>query len=178
MKNFSLLALTVLLVGMLSACAGEPAPLPTTTPTAGERWLEAGDTLGEMRLIRDDGDTPWLWDYCEVGDTWETTPFTRQCDVPLSPTLFVGLGWVQDSWEAVEAGWLADSESWVLYLDEQPIDLISFGALDFEADGLMFRMWNVVIKDVQPGAHSLRYTFTEGGVNYDATWEFNVVDGR
>ena len=177
MKNFSLLALTIWLVGMLSACAGEPAPLPTTTPTAGERWLEAGDTLGEMRLIRDDGDTPWLWDYCEVGDTWETTPFTRQCDVPLSPTLFVGLGWVQDSWEAVEAGWLADSESWVLYLDEQPIDLISFGALDFEADGLMFRMWNVVIKDVQPGAHSLRYTFTEGGVNYDATWEFNVVDG-
>ena len=74
------------------------------------------------------------------------------------------------------AGW-QNQTTWVLYLDDQPIDLVSFGALDFEADGLMFRMWNVVIKNIQPGPHSLRYTFTENGVNYDATWEFNVIDG-
>jgi hypothetical protein len=177
MKKTALLVLLFLLTGMLSACAGESVPPPTPTLTTGERWLEAGDYIGEMRLIRDDGETPWIWDYCDVETPWEGTTIIRQCDVPLSPTLFVGLGWVLDSWEAVDAGWQADSESWVLYLDDQPIDLVSFGVLDFEADGLMFRMWNVVIENIQPGAHSLRYTFTEGGVNYDATWEFNVIDG-
>ena len=175
MKNFFILVGMALLSGILSACAGEPAPLPT--PAVADLPLEAGDYIGEMRLIRDDGDTPWIWDYCDVERNLETIPFTSQCDVPFSPTLFVGLGWVLDSWEAVEAGWAADSDTWVLYLDGQPVDLVSFGVLDFEADGLMFRMWNVVIKDIQPGPHSLRYTFTDGDTNYDATWEFNVIDG-
>jgi len=163
-----------LTVFLLTACATAPASTPT--PTA-DPLLEAGDTFNGMRLIRERGNTLWLWDYCKVGTDWESTTFTRQCEAPLTPELFIGLGWVLDTWEEVEAGWLADSATWELFIDGQSVDLSTFGVNDFEASGLKFRMWNVVIENITPGAHTIRYIFVESGTSYDATWEFSITEG-
>ena len=167
-----------LTVFLLTACATAPAIAPASTPTpTADPLLEAGDTFNGMRLIREQGNTPWLWDYCDSETAYESTTITRQCEVPLTSELFIGLGWVLDTWEEVEAGWLADSATWELFIDDQPVDLSTFGVNDFEASGLKFRMWNVVIENITPGAHTIRYIFVESGASYDATWEFIITEG-
>jgi hypothetical protein len=160
-----------------------PAPPPTASPApTPDGRVKPGDWLGAMVLtIAPPGDFAAfrqrndLFNHCDPAVT-RPGVYTRTCEVPATLNLFIGYGASAATAEALDAQWA--KTTWELILDDRPVNLAPFGAIDLDAGGNgagKQRLWNVVATHPPPGRHALRYVWTADGATTAVTWIFTVL---
>lgn len=109
--------------------------------------------------------------------------YMRSCAVPRVSQLFVGYGDFEPTREAIELD--SKLSKWDLWIDGRRVDLPAFGTSDrtlfgFPAAGgkdVILREWSVILVDVTPGEHTIRYRNRhESDGTTDATWTFTVPE--
>jgi len=142
---------------------------------------EIGTTMTLATGTVDDADLKFF-DLC---DPVILTPgdYARSCAVPRVSRLFVGYGDFGRTRKALELD--SKQSKWDLWIDGRRVDLPAFGTSDrtlfgFPAAGgkdVILREWRVILVDVTPGEHTIRYRneHASGGTT-DATWTFNVSE--
>jgi hypothetical protein len=169
-------SLLLVLACLLAACAAPATSAPTLnptvplpTPTATEiPMLVPGDTIGQMVISNTptEQEAPPIWAFCS--SRFNDMPGTRMinCNIPPLTDLSIGHGWFASDETTREENWQA--MEWGLELDDQVIDLESFGAVDVDLPqkGLpghdpdeevvtKLRTWVVNVSNLQPGKHTL-----------------------
>ena len=144
---------------ILVACqsAGQPG---------GGAMFRPGDTLGGMNLTTGAADVPPLWAFCSSAPE-NTHIRTFQCRAPVLQALAIGHAFLLAD-EALTS--LDRSELvWELTIDDQAVDLESFGTFDYVMPSMtkspspvreVFKKataWNVVMTNLNPGEHTLYY---------------------
>jgi len=152
---------------------------PTLVPATIVPMIVPGDTLDKMIVTTGEiGKFTEIWIFCDPLIA-EPGVFTRECEVPEMKNLQVGYGIFADTVEELDALWA--TFNWKLFLDGNPVDLSAYGTFDQDDvfdDPVKLRMWNVVLDQVTPGTHSLRYVFDEFGEPFDVTWIFTVIEAQ
>ena len=195
MKQLACFTFGVLFAGMLVSCAMPSPGLPTATSTpvppsarlaaipftatpTTVHMIEPGDNIGDMVVTNGQRDSATeIWLFCDPY-LFDPGVFTRECEVPAMQNLQIGYGTFADTSEELNTLW--ETITWELTLDDHQVDLSAFGTFDQddEIDGpVKVRMWNVVLDQLTPGTHTLRYLFDEFG-EYDVTWIFTVVGAQ
>jgi len=145
----------VLIIGVLVSC---------TIDRQTDELIKPGGKIGEM--IVDQGSLylpyPHLDDFCgNMPLTFESVTYTSECDVPLISGLAVDLGWMAKETK-LETNW--DAMVWALYIDGYKIDLESFVIDEFNfiqhGEDNKTREWLIDLKNLSPGKHVLRYSWT------------------
>ena len=157
MKRTCLALLFVGLLLILEACypAGK---------TLGSETLKPGDVIDGMRLTTGAKDATPLWAFCPLGQHTGNTSVSY-CNVPVLSRLAIGhivmpddilnrLDWSETGWE--------------LNIDDQPIDLRSFGTYDSVLPVMPHNsspvrevfvqntIWDVVLTNLSPGEHTIQ----------------------
>lgn len=176
-KQCNVLVYVVGVISLLVAC-GSPATttptasliadLPTTTATS-MHMLKPGDKIGEMVVKSGPAEIegPPIWAFCSPAFSEEPGVKTIECSVPPPPDLPVGHGWFSSDEAKRDENW--EAMTWELFIDDQPVELNAFGALDVDLPqtGLpghgpdeevitKLRTWDVLLSDLVPGVHTLR----------------------
>ena len=172
MKNNRFVSILLLAV-ILAACDTLIQPPPTSTPTAPPTQtpfkvkgiISPGDKIGEMTITNEESKHYyWLLDSCSFNWTLiKPNSQTVKCTVPELPA--VGIGPV---WGAETAKFEASLEpiTWGLYVDDHQVMVDEFGYFDlsyyvpsagFETT---YRNWNVLLRNLTPGRHIIRFSFT------------------
>lgn len=180
MKSFRLYIFLICIVGVISllaACGAPATTVPTTSPTTKSpaatatkvALIEPGDKIGAMVLLTGpaESDGPLIWAFCPPAFSEEPGVITIECSVPPLPELPVGHGWFTSNEAKRDENW--EAMTWELFIDDQPVELNAFGALDVDLPqtGLpgydpdeevitKLRTWDVLLSDLVPGAHTLR----------------------
>ena len=167
MKNIRFVSI-LLLVGIVAACAAPkqatPAPTPTPTPFAVLGTLHPGDKVGEMTLESEVSKSYyWLYDACNIN--WVIKPASQSVKCTVPELAAVGIG---DLWGAetskFDATW--EQMTWELYVDNYQVALDEFGYFDLSyydpraGFDVTYRNWNVLLRNLTAGKHSLRFSFT------------------
>jgi hypothetical protein len=153
------------------------APIATDTPEATTTpappaatavpMVQPGGRIGDMVVTTgaSEAQGPPIWAFCSPAFL-QPGVTTTECQVPPLPELAVGHGWFAAGDTLRDANWGA--MTWELYLDGQAVDLETFGCYDADLPqpGLSaadpdkviitkLRSWDVLLTNLQPGAHNL-----------------------
>jgi hypothetical protein len=175
-QNF--VSTVVILVALIlpgAACSTAPSPQPGSsaatpvsppqpqTPFPIKGTIKPGDKLGAMSIEREESKHYyWLLDSCNFD--WEVlkpTSQTVQCTVPPLPVVAIGAFWgataakIESSWKLM---------SWELSVDDYQVALDEFGWSDFSivnsGEQATYRNWNVLLRNLSPGRHTIRSSWT------------------
>jgi len=138
--------------------------------------LQPGDTINGMSLTTGAKDAPPLWAFCSPAQYVGNTT-TSDCSVPLIPKLAIGHIVMPGDDTLTMLDW--SEISWELTIDNQPIDLKSFGTYDFVMPAMShnpspvrevfvkFTAWDVVLTNLQPGEHTIHSLAQRGTESYN-----------
>jgi hypothetical protein len=126
--------------------------------------IKPGDKIGEMTLEREASMHYYrLLDYLGFNETiMEPHSETVERTLPELSAVGVNIGWsafktkIESNWEAM---------SWELYIDDHPIALDQFGWDDINytdptGTEATVRVWNIILKDLSPGRHTIYYLWS------------------
>ena len=174
MKKTNLSLLFVVLFLILAACRPAGGSL-------GSEMLKPGDVIDGMRLTTGTKDATPLWAFCPPAQHTGNDAVSY-CHVPILPRLAIGhivmpggdipnrLDWSKTSWE--------------LNIDDQPIDLSSFGKYEYVLP-VMHKssptrevfiqnpVWDVVLTNLSPGEHTIQGLAQIGTDNY--SWVIHLT---
>jgi hypothetical protein len=162
-----LLYIGLLLV--LTACQSAGQPLSASV-------FKPGDTIDGMSLTTGAKDAAPLWAFCSPAQ-YSSNTTTASCDVPLLPKLAIG-HFLMPGDDALTRLDLS-AITWELTIDDQPIDLQSFGTYDFVLPAMShdpspirevfvkFTGWDVVLTDLNPGEHTIHGSAKMGSDSYN-----------
>lgn len=160
---------------MLTACQAAGQPLSAA-------MFRPGDTINGLSLGTGAADAPPLWSYCSPSQE-NTLIRTFHCRVPAWQTLAIG-----NLFLLLDAGRsnLGGSElAWELSIDDHVVDLQSYGTFDYVMPGmamgpspvrevfLRVTDWNLVMTNLNPGEHTLRFLAQNETESY--AWFVNLV---
>ena len=144
--------------------------------------FQPGDTIDGMSLTTGAKDASPLWAFCSPAQYVGNTT-TSDCSVPLIPKLAIGHILMPGDDALSRLDW--SEISWELAIDDQPIDLKSFGTYDFALPAIShdpspvrevfmhFTAWDVVLTNLVPGQHTLRALARMGTESY--AWVINLT---
>lgn len=143
----------------LSACQGTALP-------GGGAMYRPGDTLSGMSLTTGAADAPPLWAFCSRSQE-NTHIRTLDCRAPVLPTLAIGHVFLLADQALASLDW--SELEWEMAIDEQAVDLESFGTFEYVMPTMtenpsfvreVFKKaiaWNVVLTNLNPGEHTLYF---------------------
>jgi hypothetical protein len=146
-------------------------PTISASPIALE-MIKPGDKIGEMTIERDASIHYYRFvDACNFD--WTTTkPHSQTVELTLPELSVVGvnIGWVAEKTK-IESNW--EAISWELYIDDYPIALDQFGWEDISffdsATEATYRTWNVILRNLSAGNHTVRYSVSQE-ITIDDGW--------
>jgi predicted esterase len=174
MKTMSLPAFLGLIGLFLVSCA-EPA----SEPLNAEDMIHLGDTIGGMyfsRIEEYDG-TSDLAKYCNFHQLGPSADeYTCQAEEGNRVFLFCMASFAESPAELDELWQATDSQ---MSIDGRPVDLSSFGTIDFLQEGSPYtlRAWNVAIENIATGSHELDCRLEEPDDLVENHWLLDVVKG-
>ena len=154
---------------MLTACQAAGQPLSASL-------FKPGDTIDGMSLTTGAQDAAPLWAFCSPAQ-YSNNATIVSCDVPLLPKLAIGHFLMPGDDALTRLDWSVIS--WELTIDDQPIDLQSFGTYDFVLPAMShdpspirevfvkFTAWDVVLTDLNPGQHTIHGSAKMGTESYN-----------
>ena len=154
--SFALLFVGLFLI--LAACrpAGQ---------SRGSEMLKPGDVIDGMRLTTGTKDATPLWVFCPPDQHTGNTAVSY-CNVPILSRLAIGHIVTPDDDILNRLDW--SEISWRLNIDDQPIDLSSFGTYEYVLPVMPHKssptrevfvqntVWDVVLTNLNPGEHTLQ----------------------
>ena len=144
--------------------------------------LKPGDTIDDMSLTTGAQDAAPLWAFCSPAQHHGNTA-TSDCTVPLIPRLAIGHFLMPGDDALSRLDW--SEISWELTIDDQPIDLKSFGNHDFVLPAMShspspvrevfvkFTAWDVVLTNLSPGQHTIHGSAQMGTESH--TWVIHLI---
>ena len=160
MKNNRLSHLLVIgVLFLLSACQGTGQPLSAAL-------VGSGGSVNGMGLTTGIADAPPLWGFCSISNA-STNHKAFDCRAPVLPTLAIGHIFLFGDEVLANLNW--GDLVWELSIDDQAVDLESFGTYEYVMPGLAMNpspvrevfhkvtAWNVVLTNLSPGEHTLRF---------------------
>jgi hypothetical protein len=141
----------------------------------------AGDTINGMGLTTGVADAPPLWGYCSSSYAGSHIK-TFNCRAPVMQTLAVGHIFLFADEILANLDW--SELVWELSIDNQAVDLESFGTIDYAMPRIATNpspvrevfvkatAWNVVLTNLNPGEHTLRFLAQSDTESY--TWFVNL----
>jgi hypothetical protein len=168
----------LLIVGLalwLSACRVAGQPLSAA-------MVGSGDRINGLSLSTGIADAPPLWGFCSISQAG-THLKAFDCRAPVMPTLAIGHIFLFGDEVLANLNW--SDLVWELSIDDQAVDLESFGTYEYIMPTLatnpspvreVFQKvtaWNVVLTNLSPGEHTLRFLAQTEGQSY--TWFVNLV---
>jgi len=179
MKKLAIITFIVLLAALLTACKTQaqisPTTAPTRTPISIKCVIRPGDKIGEMTL-----ESEASFHYYRLIDAidfdWTIMePHSQTVECTLPELSVVGVGFGQPAYKTkIESNW--EAMSWELYIDDYQIALDQFGWEDlnfFDPDSateVTYRSWNVILKNLSAGRHTIRFSFSTE-VSIDDGWD-------
>lgn len=172
-RLFQLLSFGLLF--MISACQAAGQPLSAA-------MFRPGDTIDGMSLATGAADAPPLWAFCS-GSQESNHIKTFNCRAPMLPTLAIGNIFILADGALANLDW--SELVWELSIDDQAVDLESFGTFEYLMPTMpqsrssirevfkKFTAWNVVLTNLNPGEHTLRFLAQSETDSY--TWFVNLV---
>lgn len=160
---------------MLTACQAAAQPLSAA-------MFRPGDTINGMGLTTGAADAPPLWAFCSESQE-NTLVKTFHCRTPLLSTLAIGHIFLFADEALTNLNW--SDLVWELSIDDQAIDLESFGTFDYVMPGMSqgpspvrevfmkATAWNIVLTNLNPGEHTLRFLAQSETESY--AWFVNLV---
>lgn len=134
------------------------------------------DTIDGMILTTGAADAPPLWAFCSPAQYVGNTT-TSQCSVAIIPKLAIGHILIPGDDTLTRLDW--SEISWELTIDDQPIDLKSFGTHNFVLPAIshnpspvrevfvQFTAWDVVLTNLRPGQHTISAEAQMGTDSYN-----------
>jgi hypothetical protein len=176
MNNKRLSHLLVIgLLFLLTACQGAGQPLSAT-------MVSSGDTVNGMGLTTGIADAPPLWGFCSSSQAGSHIK-TFNCRAPVMPTLAIGHIFLFADEVLANLDW--SELVWELSIDDQAVDLESFGTSEYVMPVIAPKpssvrevfmkatAWNVVLTNLNPGEHTIRFLAQSETDSY--TWFVNLV---
>jgi hypothetical protein len=160
---------------LLSACQAAGQPLAAA-------MVGSGDTVNGMGLTTGDTEAPPLWGFCSISQSGRHIK-TFDCRAPVMPTLAVGHIFLFADEVLANLDW--SELVWELYINDQAVDLESFGTFDYVMPVIAPKpssvrevfmkatAWNVVLTNLNPGEHTIRFLAQSETDSY--TWFVNLV---
>jgi predicted esterase len=176
MKIKALFCSLIWLISLSVSCGSSTSD--NATP---QNMIVMGDTVGEMHFSRIDqyhGDIG-MERYCDVDNPKEIGPITEEftCEAVQGDRVFLNcLGHVADTDEELDKYF--EETTWKMTVDDQPIDLASFGTLDMVADwdsDLAVRAWSVVIENISAGTHEFVCEGADEEEQWESHWLFTML---
>jgi hypothetical protein len=167
--------LAVGLLFLLTACGSAAQPLSAA-------MLNSGDVIDGMTLEAGAADAPPLWAFCAASQENNHIK-TFNCSVPVLPSLAIGHIFLLADEALTTLNW--SDLAWKLSIDDQAVDLESFGTFDYVMPGMskssspireVFEKataWNIVMTNLNPGKHTLRFQAQNETNSF--TWFVNLV---
>lgn len=148
-------------VAWLAACLGQ-----NSTQLPPDPVLEPGDQIDGMVLTTGAADAPPLWAFCSPVQENQHVTKTHCRIPPMLSKVAIGpaTNIVKDN--STKLDW--SEFTWELFVDEQPIELTSFGTYDFVMPIMppspspirevfeVFTAWDVVLTNLKPGLHTVQ----------------------
>jgi hypothetical protein len=143
--------------------------------------ITVGDEIDGMILTKGAADARPLWAFCASEINKNVT--TANCRVPQMPKLAIGHGFLGTDEAFLGTEW--SELKWELYIDDKLIDLNDFGTYSYVLPTMApnpsvvrevfmkFTAWDIVLTDLQPGAHILEGQVRGGAEEY--SWVVNLV---
>ncbi|HSL47007.1 MAG TPA: hypothetical protein VK897_26455 [Anaerolineales bacterium] len=174
-KSFFLQLIFLGAIVTVTACqsAGQPGAAAMSRP---------GDSLGGMDLATGAADAPPLWAFCAAAQGSIQTQ-TLNCRAPVLPALAIGHIFLVTDETFATLNW--SNLDWELSIDDQPVDLESFGKFEYDMPSMsknpspvreVFKKgmaWNIMLTNLKPGIHTLRFQAHNGADSYN--WIVNLT---
>ena len=169
------------LVKLLLASLLALSLVPAKAVMAHVAILHPGDEIAGMTLTNGSAEARSLWVFCSSEVTKNVT--IANCRVPQTYRLAIGHAFLGTDEVFGKSGW--SELKWELYLDNRPVKLNDFGAYNSVVPAMApslslihevlvkFPAWDVVLTDLQPGAHTLDGRVSAGEEEY--SWMVNLV---
>jgi hypothetical protein len=144
--------------------------------------FKPGDVIDGMSLTTGANDAIPLWAFCSSPQSVGNITNSK-CTVPLIPRLAIGHIIMPGDDTLAMLDWSAIS--WELTIDDQSVDLQSFGTYDFAMPAMThrpapirevfvrFTAWDVVLTDLNLGKHILQGSARMGNESY--TWVVHLT---
>ena len=157
------------LVLVVTACQTAEQPISASI-------FRPGDTLDGMSLTTGARDAAPLWSFCSPAQYSSNTTIAS-CEVPMLPELAIGQILMPGDDPLTMLDW--SEITWALTIDDQPIDLASFGTYDFVLPAMShdpspireifvkFTAWDVVLTNLVPGEHTVHSSAQIGTDHYE-----------
>lgn len=157
------------LLVMLTACQAAGQPLSAS-------MFKPGNMIDDMSLTTGAQDAAPLWAFCSPAQ-YTSNATTADCEVPMLPKLAIGHFLMPGDDTLTRLDWSAIR--WELSIDDQPIDLQSFGTYDFVLPAMShdpspirevfvkFTAWDVVLTNLTPGEHTIHGSAQMGTDSYN-----------
>jgi hypothetical protein len=148
--------------------------LQSDAAAAHASMITVGDEIDGMTLTTGAADARPLWVFC-ASDVQESLT-TAHCHVPQVSRLAIGHVFLGTDAAFQETEW--SDLNWELYLDDQYINLHQFGTYDYLLPTMApnpslvrevfmkFTAWDVVLTNLQPGAHTIEGRVFDGAEEY------------
>jgi len=179
MKRRGLSLLFVGLFLILAACR-------PTGQSRGSEMLKPGDVIDGMRLTAGTKDATPLWAFCPPAQGTGNTSVSY-CNVPILSRLAIGHIVMPDEDILNRLDW--SEISWELNIDDQSVDLNSFGTYDsvlpvmphnsslIREVFIQYTVWDVVLTNLSPGEHTIQGLAQVGTDSY--SWVIHLtIEGR
>jgi hypothetical protein len=162
------------LLVLMTACQAAGQPLSAA--------FRPGDTINGMGLTTGAAEAPSLLAFCS-GSQLSDHMKSFDCRAPVLPTLAIGNFFLLSDEAFTSLGW--SDLVWELSINDQPVDLESFGTFDYVMPSMakspspvreVFEKataWNVVLTNLNPGEHTLRFLAQSDTNSY--TWLVHLV---
>jgi len=172
-RFFQWLYIGVLII--LTACQ-------SASQSLGGEMLKPGDVIDGMRLTTGTKDATPLWAFCPPTQHTGNTSVSY-CNVPILSRLAIGHIVMPDDDFLNRLDW--SEISWELNIDDQPIDLNSFGTYDsilpvmphnsslIREVFVQYTVWDVVLTNLSPGEHTIQGLAQNGTDSY--SWVIHLT---
>ena len=156
-------------------------PSSGKTPVTDAALLNVGKAINDMILTKGAAGAQPLWLYCSSAVNNNLT--TGDCQVPQVPALAIGHAFLPTDDVFHEIKW--SDLQWRLSIDDRLINLAAFGTYNYILPAmtpnpslvrevfLKFKAWDIVLTDLQPGAHTLKGEVRSGTEAYK--WVVNLI---
>ena len=158
----------------LTACQAAGQPLSAA-------MVRSGDAIDGMSLEMGAADAPPLWAFCSNSQGGEHLQ-SFNCRAPVLPALAIGHIFLLADGALANLNW--SDLVWELSINEQSVDLESFGTFEYVMPSMaespspvreVFKKataWNIVLTNLNPGEHTLRFVAQTETDSY--TWFVNL----
>jgi hypothetical protein len=155
--------------------------LQSDAAAAHTSMITVGDEVDGMILTTGAADARPLWAFCASNANGNVT--TADCRVPQVSRLAIGHAFLGNDHAFRDMEW--SQLNWELYLDDQYINLAQFGTYDYLLPTMApnpslvrevfmkFTAWDVVLTNLQPGAHTIEGRVHSGAEEY--SWVVDMV---